>query len=190
MRELTAGLICAPLSFPTADTAIDAPTQPNRKPVIACRSFTLGRIRSIGLPAPNMKMTRDRPPNSNTAVPTSSERNSRHGICQASSLFVMGRSVRRTDQELPSWISRRVRCVFQRTKSSAGGGASQSAAPYRFKRFQHRSCTASGSRVLNWSPRKGVVLNFAPASWRDPASAENGSKLSHSKGPKPSGSSD
>src|SRR6185503_4318185 len=72
------------------------------------------------LPVPNMKMTSERPASSNTAVPTNSERNIRHGNCQLFWPFVMSRSAR-TDQELPSLISRRVRCVFQRTKSSTGG---------------------------------------------------------------------
>src|SRR6187200_678053 len=66
--------MCAPLTFPTGDSAIDPPTQPNRKPVIMRRNTTLGRRRSIGLPAPNMKMTTERPPSTSSAVPIASER--------------------------------------------------------------------------------------------------------------------
>ena len=34
--------MCAPLTFPTKESAISAPQQPNRKPVITRLGFTLG----------------------------------------------------------------------------------------------------------------------------------------------------
>ena len=36
---VTAGLICAPLTFPMGDSAIEAPIDPKRKPVIIWRTL-------------------------------------------------------------------------------------------------------------------------------------------------------
>ena len=94
-----------------------------------------------GCRSPNMKITMDRPPNSNTAVPTSSERNNRHGICQASWPFVIAES----------WLR--------------GSAATHRKAPALV-----RPCA------------KAWQLNFARASWRDAALAEEtANNLRHSK---------
>ena len=55
------------------NVAIDAPIDPNRKPVIIWRIFTFGIRSAIGLPEPVMKMTSDKPASSNRAVPGNSE---------------------------------------------------------------------------------------------------------------------
>lgn len=80
--RVTTGLMCAPLRIPTGDSAISAPMVPNRKPEINLRDASLGKRLSTGLPSPNMKMTSDRPANTSSAVPTSSETN----ILQAKTL--------------------------------------------------------------------------------------------------------
>src|SRR5512135_2533448 len=76
---VTAGLMCAPLSLPTAERAIVAPVVPNRKPVISRRSPSFGMSRSIGLPVPNIRMTSDSPTSNRRAVPTNSEKNTCQG---------------------------------------------------------------------------------------------------------------
>ena len=71
----TTVLMWAPLTLPTGDKAINAPVVPKRNPVMSRRTPSLGMIPAIGVPAPNMKVTRDRPTRTSNAVPNSSERN-------------------------------------------------------------------------------------------------------------------
>ena len=77
--SVTAGLMCAPLNFPTGDSAMQAPVVPKRKPVISRRSPSLGISRAIGVPVPNIRMTSDRPISTSRAVPAHSEANTRQG---------------------------------------------------------------------------------------------------------------
>jgi hypothetical protein len=81
--NVTTGLICAPLSFPTGEIAIRAPVEPNRKPVINLLNPSSGKICAAWDPYPNIRMTIDKPTNTNIAVPTSSDKNG----CQGSFLI-------------------------------------------------------------------------------------------------------
>ena len=71
---MTIGLMCAPLRFPTGDSAISAPVVPNRNPVINRRQPSLARTPGMGLPSPNIRITTERPTNTSSAVPMSSAR--------------------------------------------------------------------------------------------------------------------
>lgn len=71
---VTAGLICAPLTLPIGEIAIDAPMDPNRKPVIARRTFISGMRCAMGLSDPNIIMTTDSPTDNNRAVPANSDK--------------------------------------------------------------------------------------------------------------------
>lgn len=58
--------------FPIGDSAIEAPIDPKRNPVIIWRNLIDGMSCSIGLPVPNIRITNDRPPNNKRAVPNNS----------------------------------------------------------------------------------------------------------------------
>ncbi len=58
---------------------MSAPVDPNRKPVIRRRVPSLCTIRTMGLPSPNIRMTTERPTDTNRAVPIISDRNGCQG---------------------------------------------------------------------------------------------------------------
>ncbi len=62
---------------------MDAPIEPNRKPVIRRLDPSLGIKFAIGLSVPNIRMTRERPVKTSNAVPIISETNSFQGMCRA-----------------------------------------------------------------------------------------------------------
>ena len=70
--SVTAGLMWAPLTFPTGDSAIIPPTLPKRNPVRARRAASPGRIIATGLDAPKFRMTSEQPTPTRSAVPTNS----------------------------------------------------------------------------------------------------------------------
>jgi hypothetical protein len=53
--SVTAGLMCAPLTLPTGEMAMSAPTLPNRNPVSARRAPAEARWAITGLPEPNVE---------------------------------------------------------------------------------------------------------------------------------------
>ncbi len=59
---------------------MEAPVAPKRKPVIRLLNPSPGIRRAIGVPAPNMKMTRESPIRTSNAVPIISERKSAQGM--------------------------------------------------------------------------------------------------------------
>ena len=70
---MTTGLMWAPLTLPTGESAMHAPVAPKRKPVTTRLSPSLGTRRARGVPAPNIRMTSERPTRTSRAVPISSE---------------------------------------------------------------------------------------------------------------------
>src|SRR5664280_3669203 len=75
----------APLTFPSTETAISAPTQPKPKPVSARRSAADGRAAATGLPEPKSRITSETPAATSSAVPANSQPNSSHGTVEAGS---------------------------------------------------------------------------------------------------------
>jgi hypothetical protein len=59
---------------------MQAPVVPKRKPVMSRLSPSLGIRRAMGVPAPNIRMTRESPTRTSNAVPVSSEKKSVQGI--------------------------------------------------------------------------------------------------------------
>src|SRR4029079_15595455 len=66
---VTIGVTCAPLILPIGESAIVAPTEPKKNPLMIRLSVRLGTSATNGLLSANIKMTDDKPINSNKPVP-------------------------------------------------------------------------------------------------------------------------
>ena len=88
---VTIGFICAPLILPIGESAIVAPTEPKKNPLMIRRSVRLGPSATNGRLSANIKIRDDKPISSNKPVPHISAMNNCLRVGWSSFMFVATR---------------------------------------------------------------------------------------------------